>query len=113
MALDEIEAAPDGRQHPETQHVHLEQAERVEIVLVPLDDRAVLHRRVLDRHQLGERSARNNEAADVLRQMPREAEQRACEREHPREHRPRRVEPGLAHAIGLDGGPIPPLHRPC
>ena len=112
MPLDEIEAAPDGRQHPETQHVHLEQPERVEIVLVPLDDGAVLHRRVLDRHQLGERPARDHEAADVLRQMPREAEQRACERQHPRKHRARRIEPGLAHAIGLDGGPVPPLHRP-
>ena len=39
--------------------------------------RAVGHRRVLDRHQLAERSARDDEAADVLRQVPRKAEQLA------------------------------------
>ena len=55
------------REHARAQHVDLEQAQRVEIVLVPLDDRAVGHRRILDGHQLIQAAARDDEAAHVLR----------------------------------------------
>ena len=51
--------------------------QRVEIVLVPFDHGAVFHRRVFDRHQFLERAARDDEAADMLRQMAREADQLA------------------------------------
>ena len=44
----------DRGQHAEREHVDLEQAERLEIVLVPLDHRPVRHGGVLDRHELGE-----------------------------------------------------------
>ena len=47
----------------------------VEVVLVPLDDGAVVHRGVLDRHQLVEARARDHEAADMLREMAREADE--------------------------------------
>jgi len=49
---DELQRAADRGQHTQRQHVHLEQPERVEIVLVPLDHRPLGHGRVLDRHQL-------------------------------------------------------------
>ena len=62
---------------PSARHVDLEQAQRVEVVLVPLDDRAVGHRRVLDRHHALEQAARDHEAADVLRQVARKADQLA------------------------------------
>ena len=66
MLLDQVEALAQRRQHAERQHVDLVDLERVEIVLVPFDDGAVLHRRVLDRHQLVEpvrRSARSRRHA--------------------------------------------------
>ncbi len=110
--LDHDEGAADGGQHAEPEHVHLEEAERVEVVLVPLDDRAILHCRVLNRHQFLEQVARDDEAADVLREVPREAEQRAGERNHAREHRAFGIEPRLAHAPCVDVRPIPPLHGP-
>ena len=46
-----------------------------EIVLLPFDDGAVLHRRVLDRHDLVEPAARDDEAADMLGEMARSADQ--------------------------------------
>ena len=52
---------------PRPRHVDLEDAQIVEVVLVPLDDGAVRHGRVLDRHQLAQRPAGEDEAADVLR----------------------------------------------
>ena len=75
MPLDQREGSADAGQHAERQDVDLENAERVEIVLVPFDDGAVRHRRVFDRHQFGQRPAGDDEAADVLRQVPRKADQ--------------------------------------
>ena len=72
--VDEAERLADRRQHAEAEHVHLQQAEGFEVVLVPLDDGAVVHGRVLDRHEFGQGPARDDEAADVLREVPREAE---------------------------------------
>ena len=96
----EVERAADRREHAEPEHVDLEQAERVEIVLVPLDHRAVGHRGVLDRHEFLEQVARDHEAADVLRQVPRKAEQLPREREHLRQHRDCR-DRARTHARGL------------
>ena len=56
MLLYEGKGAADAGQHAERQYVDLQDAERVEIVLVPFDQGAVRHRRVLDRHQLGQRA---------------------------------------------------------
>ena len=51
--VDEVQRLADGRQHAEPEHVHLEEPEGFEVVLVPLDDGAILHGRVLDRHEAG------------------------------------------------------------
>ena len=48
---DEVERTADGTQHAECQHIDLEQAEGIEVVLVPLNDAALGHGRVFDRHQ--------------------------------------------------------------
>ncbi len=104
MARDEIEGAADAAQHAERQHVDLEHAERVEIVLVPFDDGAVRHRRVLDRHHLLERPAGDDEAADMLREMAREADELVREIERQAQRRLGRIEPQLAHMALLDRG---------
>ena len=39
---------------PSAEHVDLENPQRVEIVLVPFDEGALVHRRVADRHDLVE-----------------------------------------------------------
>ena len=51
--VEHIERAADRRQHAERQHIHLEQAERIEIILVPLDHGAINHGSVFNRHQFG------------------------------------------------------------
>ena len=76
--------------------------ERVEVVLVPFDDGAVLHRRVLDRDQLVEPSARHHEAADMLREMTREADQRRRQFERQREARIVGIEAGFATCPWID-----------
>jgi hypothetical protein len=110
-SADVIERAPDAREHAQRQHVDLEQAERIEVVLVPLDHGAVGHRRVLDRHQAVEPVARDDEAARVLRQMARKAHQVLRQLHHLRDHRVVGVEAGLLQALGLDPAAVPPGHR--
>ena len=81
-ALHEIERAADAGEHAERQHVDLEQAQRVEVVLVPLDHGAIGHRGVLDRHQAREPPRVDHEAARVLREVARKADQLLRQLEH-------------------------------
>ena len=73
MLVEKLEALAQRGQHAERQHVDLQKAERVEIVLVPFDRRALLHRRVHDRRDFVEPVAGDDEAAAVLGQMARKA----------------------------------------
>ena len=86
-------------QHAERQHVDLEHAERVDVVLVPFDEGAVLHGAVVDRHGLVEPLARQHEAADVLREMAREAEQLRREADRLADLGVGGIEPGLADVL--------------
>ena len=97
MLLQKREGLADAGQHAEAQHIDLEQTQRVEIVLVPLDDGAVFHGRVADGHEFGQGAARQHEAAHMLRQMPGKADQLMGQRKAAGETRVRRVEPRLAH----------------
>ena len=71
----QLETASDRGQHPQAEHVDLQQTQVCEVVFLPLDHRAVFHRRILDRHEFRHRAVRDDETADVLRQVPREADQ--------------------------------------
>ncbi|MNY15874.1 hypothetical protein D3C86_1491110 [compost metagenome] len=73
---DHRQRAPDGREHAEGEHIHLEQPQRFKVVLVPLDHAAVGHGRVLDWHQPGKLATREHKTSCVLGEMPREAKQR-------------------------------------
>ncbi len=68
-----------------------------EIVLVPFDDGAILHRRVFDRYQLVEPPACDDEAADMLREMAREAHELVRQAQRLAQSAVARIEPGLAH----------------
>ena len=48
---DQVKAAPNGGQHTKTQYVHFQKAEIFEVILFPLDHRAICHRSILNRHQ--------------------------------------------------------------
>ena len=105
---DHVEAAADRRQHPERQAIDLEEPQRVEVVLVPLDDGAIRHRRVLDRHHALQQVARDHEPADVLRQVAREAHQLVGHRDEPNDRRIGGLEAGLANALVPHLAAVPP-----
>ena len=111
VLLDQVEALAQAGQHAEAQHVDLVDLERVEIVLVPFDDGAIVHGRVLDRHQLVEPAFGEHEAADMLREMAREAAQRG--RQFERQHQPGigGIEAGLAHMADVDAARSHAPHR--
>src|SRR5262249_16479234 len=69
MLVNQIKRLTQTRQHAEPEHIDLENAERVEIVLVPLDESAIVHCRIADRHHLIEPPAPNDETPNTLREM--------------------------------------------
>ena len=73
----QVEAALHAGEHAERQAIDLHEPERVDVVLVPLDHLPVLHRGGLDRHQLVEPVVGQHEAAGMLRQVARRADQLA------------------------------------
>ena len=82
MVLQKGKALAQAGEHAEGQYIDLEETERLQVVLVPFDDRPVLHGRVLDRHHLVEWAACHDEAADMLGEMPGKADQFAGQVEH-------------------------------
>ena len=73
MLAEKIEALADAGQHAEREHIDLKEAERIEIVLVPLDHGAIVHRRIADRNDGVERSPGDDKATGMLAEMPRKA----------------------------------------
>ena len=107
MLLDQVEAFADAGQHSEREHVDLEDAELVDVVLVPFDEGAVVHRAVADRHRLGQRPLGQDEAADMLRQMARHSDQLLGELDRALEVRVGKIEPGVLRARVLRRAPAP------
>src|SRR3546814_20619233 len=68
--LQEVEGAVHAAEHAEPKHVDLHELERVDVVLVPLDDLPVVHARRLDRHEIVEPLLRQHKATTLLRQVP-------------------------------------------
>ena len=106
---DHVERAAYGAQHAQGQDVHLEQTQRVEVVLVPLDDAAVFHAGVFHRHQLRERVARDHKTARVLREVTRKADE-LLRQGHPQAaHRRFGVEAVFLQAFGRDAAAVEPV----
>ena len=97
---DQIEGLADAGQHAERQDVDLEDAERVDVVLVPADHRAVVHRGVLDGHQLVEPAFGDDETADMLREVAGKADDLVDERQRLGEAAVGGVEADLGQAFG-------------
>ena len=102
MFVEEIEALAHRREHAERQHVDLQDAERVEIVLVPFDGGAILHRRVHDGRDLVEAVSGDDEAAAVLGQMAGKTGQLARQLQRQRERRIGGIEAGALRLRRLD-----------
>ena len=65
MPAQQVEGAAQAGQHAEAQHIDLEDAERVDVVLVPFEDGAALHGGVGHHGELDQRPAGDDEAADM------------------------------------------------
>jgi hypothetical protein len=98
VRVQQVEALADAGEHAEREHVDLEQAHLFEVVLVPLDDRALGHRGIFDRHEFVQRRFRDDEAADVLREMARETAQLGGKREQMPQRAAGRIETAFAQA---------------
>ena len=108
MRLQHLEGAAQARQHAEAEDIDLQEIERLEVVLVPFDDGALVHRGILDRNDLVEPAARDREAADVLRKVPGKPHQQAGERTRFSQALVGRIEAGAPRRPFRDA-----LHRPA
>src|SRR5688572_14110513 len=99
MRFEKIEAALQAAQHAEGEHINLLEAERVDVVLVPFDEGAFIHRRMADRYGLVEPPAGKHEAAHMLGEVTRKAEQLACKFDRLQKGRVGRIEPSLADVL--------------
>ena len=108
---DVVERTADAAQHAEREHVDLQQAQRIEVVLVPLDHGALVHRRVLDRHHAVEPVACDDEAARVLRQMARKADHFGREFGELHDDRVGGIEAGFLEPLADDAAAVPPSER--
>ena len=95
VPVDQIEADVELRERAEAQQVDLEQAEILQVVLVPLDHRAAGHRRVLDRHQVVDRLVAEQETARMDGQVPGEVLDLRDQPAQVRVRRRRRIDPGV------------------
>ena len=87
-------------QHAQRQAIHLQHAQHVQVVLVPLDDGSRRHGRILDGHQTGQRAVGDHEPAHVLRQVPGMVAQRLHQMQQPLHQRRGRIETGLRQLVG-------------
>ncbi len=110
MGFEKIEPTAQAAQHAERAHVDLHQADGVDVVLVPFDEGALGHGGVGDRHRVVEPAAGEDETADVLGEVAREAGQCVGERDGLADRRVLRVEAGLANVIVRQFIAVPP-HR--
>ena len=104
----QVEAALHAGQHAEGQAIDLHELQGVDVVLVPFDDLAVGHRRRLDRHELVEPVVGQDEAAGMLRQVARRADQLLGELQRQAQPAVAEVEVELRGVLGVDVlGPAP------
>ena len=69
MGCDKVKAFADTGQHSKRQNIDLENAQSINIILVPLDHSAIFHRGVFDRTELIKPPLGNDEATNMLGQM--------------------------------------------
>ncbi len=87
MIVEQVERPAHAAHHAEAEHIDLHEAQFLDIVFFPFDDVAVGHRRRLDRDEVVEPVAGQDEAARVLAQVARGADQLAGEVECQRQPR--------------------------
>ncbi len=111
VLLQHRQAFADGGEHAQRQAVDLHQAGGIQIVLVPLDDGAVGHRRVFYRHQGRQRMLGDDETARMLRQVAWEVDQLGGQCQQPPHQGCVRIETALAEGFRQRDAATPVVHR--
>ena len=93
---DHVQATANGAEHAQRQHIDLHQSHGIQIILVPLDDAAIGHGRVLHRHQTRQATLGQHKSAHMLAQMPWETHQGAGQGQ------PMRHPPVVLASMGLE-----------
>ena len=109
VAFQHVEGLANAGQHAQRQHIHFHDAERVDVVLVPFDEGALVHGGIADGHGFGEGALCQHEAADMLGQVAREPDQLTGQEDGPADQRAARVQgivPAAPDAIGQCAGNI-------
>ena len=109
---DQVEAPANRRQHAETQHIDLQKTEVFQVILLPLDNRAVRHRRVFDGYELMQRRIGNDKTTNVLRQVPWKTDQLPDEIQQALDDGTIGGETRFEDTAIVDFVAVPPLHRP-
>ena len=104
-------AFTNRRQHAQGQTIDLQNAQRVDVVLVPFDEGAVGHGAVFEGDDFAQRRLGDHEAADVLGQVPRKTEQLPDQADHHLHRTVARVEAGGAQGFVGHGVMAPPVQR--
>ena len=99
MGFQEIKCLSDAGQHAKCQNIDFENTQRVEIVLVPLNNSAVFHRCILDRYHFFQSPPCDHKPAHMLRKVPWKPDQLACKRERHRDQWIIRIKSCLSHFI--------------
>ncbi len=107
----QLEALGNAGQHAQRQHIDFHQAERVDIVLVPFDEGAALHRAIVQRDHFVEPVLRQHEATDMLRQVAREVQQPLDEVGQPSNFRIVGIEAALLHPLAAIFAGVAAPHR--
>ena len=108
---DQRKAAADGAEHAQRQHIDLEQAHGVEVVLVPLDDAALGHGGVFYRHQAGELALCQHKTTHMLAQVARKPQQLGHQTAPQGQLPVQRIEPSLGKFLVLDTAAVKPVVR--
>ena len=99
VQLEQIKAFADAGQHAKRQNIDLQNAKCVDIVFVPADDRAVLHRGVFDGHKFIQPPFGHDKAADMLAEVARKADDFKNQIHRQPQAMVVRVKADLAHAV--------------
>ena len=110
-AAEQLEALANRRQHAECEAVDFEYAQCVDVVLVPLDECAVGHGAVLEGNDFAEWRFGDDEAADVLREVAREAEDLFDQADDHLDRAVVGIEAGMADDFLGNRFGIPPVQR--
>ena len=95
LVLQQVEAFADAGQHTQGQHIDLQDAEFINVILVPFDETAIGHGGISDRHGVMQRTFGQDETANMLGKMAGDPDHLPGKAQRPRHQRIGKIHPRL------------------